>query len=183
MSFKKTFRKFRYWFYLVGFPSIIGTLFLVFMLRDCQSLPDAETQYKVYSERGFQESIDTGMGYINRAAGCTILVEGNPDDYDIRFIEMTGTPCNVDPLHEGIKSGHSANAYDCPNSPKWDIDIEKPGDVHSMVFIAMHEILHTLGLKDTTDKNGIMGSNYKPDGRIWPNDKETAYLKTLCTDG
>ena len=177
-----TFRQSKYWYYAVGFPLIIGAAIVIGVAQDCSSLPDAEQQYRVHSDRGFDESIKTGMGYINRAAGCTILVDGTADDYDIRFIEMVGTPCSVDAMHEGIKTGHAGNSYRCPGTDKWDIDIEKPGDIHSMVFIGMHEMMHTLefGDSDSDDINGIMGSNYKPNGRIWPNDAETKQLKTLC---
>ncbi len=172
------FRKIKYWYLVLGFPLLIGGAMLLGVFQDCRALPDADRQLQVYSARGFEESIKTGMGYLNRAAGCTILVPGSPDTYDIQFIAMTATPCAVDPFHPGIESGHSANAYQCPKVGTWDIDVEAPGDTHSMVYISMHEILHTLGMEDS--EHGIMGNNYKPDGRIWPNDKETAYLKTLC---
>jgi hypothetical protein len=175
-----TFHQFKYWYLAAGFPLIIGAAILLSMIGDCKALPDAEQQYSVYSARGFDESIEIAMRYINRAAGCVILVPGTPDNHDIQFIEMTDTPCAVDAMHEGIESGHSANAYRCPSSGKWDIDIEKPGDVHSMVFIGMHEMMHTLGFKDAETTYGIMGNDYKPDGRIWPSDDESAQLGKLC---
>lgn len=175
----KTFRKIRFWAYAVGFPAIIGSLFLFFIARDCRAMPDAKHQVKVWENRGMGDSTDEAMGLLNRAAGCVLFVRvGEEFDAQVRIIPMLDTPCDVDPMHPGIESGHSANAYACPQIGGWDIDVEAPGDLHSMTYIAAHELMHTQGLEDSN--YGLMSNNYKPNGRIWPSDKETAHLKTKC---
>lgn len=180
MSIYSTIHKFRYWFVVAGFPALIIAAMMLGVFQDCKGLPDAERQHRVSTDRTFEKSIETAMGILNRAAGCKIFIPGTPDDHSINFIGMTDTPCAVDPLHEGIESGHTANAYHCPGTGKWDIDVEAPGDIRLMVCIAAHELLHTIGLKDS--KHGLMDQRNDCVGLIWPNDFETEHLKNQCKE-
>ena len=124
MNIFQTVHKLRYWFIVAGFPALIFTAMLLGVFGDCRALPGAETQHKVSTDRTFEASIETAMDILNRAAGCTIFVNGSKTDHDINFIGMTDTPCAVTPLHPGIESGHTANAYHCPKTAGWDIDVE-----------------------------------------------------------
>ena len=175
----KRIRQIKYYGY-IGMTFVGAAIMLFLITREaCGTLPKAEEQLRVYDNRDMTASIEAAMGIMNKAAGCELLIPGTPDDYDIQFIGMVDTPCRVGSFHEGIESGHTASAYRCPTSGKWDIDVEQPGDIHTMVCIAAHELGHVLGLSDHKGK-GVMNQYACPE-HIWPSDAERAYLeKTYC---
>lgn len=168
MSFRDIRRKI-----YIGIPIVVIPLMILFAgYQHCKSLPDATQQIGVEA-RDFKEPVKEAMNIWNRAAGCIIFVEGD----DALFLSTMGEPCGK-AFHPAIEDGHAAGAYECNSANRgyrWEIHVERPGDLRTQLCIALHEFGHLLDLKDSDDKSKLMFIEWcPPDGTIlWPSDSES----------
>jgi hypothetical protein len=175
-----TWREIRFKLYVatpfVVLPIIIGLV----LYNHFRKLPDAKIQISVKAV-DFKEPMNEAMDIWNRAAGCIIFVPGD----DVWWGSTDGEPCGKT-FHSGIEDGHSAGTYECKKPDelrpwRWEIHVEKPGHVRTQACIALHELGHVLGLKDTGDPSKLMYTSWcPPDGKIlWPSDSESKEVERL----
>lgn len=166
-----TFRKFRYYAYIVltivGVVAVMGLAFR----EACVGEPPAAITIGVQAE-DFSESTFAAMGLMNGFVGCEFLVPGD----DVVIKSDNGEPCGI-AFHPAISDGHSAGAYRCADG-KSEVLVSAPGDIHTQVCIVAHEIGHVAGLKDAPSKTsrGIMNQYVCPDRQIVLSDAESKYL-------
>ena len=168
------FREIRFKLY-VATPFVVIPLIAVLVFYDhCKSLPDATQQIGV-TAIDFEKPVEEAKSIWNRAVGCTIFTDGS----DVVILSTDGEPCNK-AFHHNISDGHSAGAYQCSPSAsdfrgyRWEVHVEKPGDLRTQTCIAIHELGHVLGLKDSLATHNAMHVKWcPPDGKIlWPSDWE-----------
>lgn len=157
--------------YAISF--VTASILIVFgclVLRNCEPLPAARLTMGVMAE-DFPAPTRNAMRILNRFTGCEFLVAGD----DIKVLSTDGEPCG-ESSHPSVEDGHSASAYQCGGA-KWEIHVEKPGDLHTQVCIVGHEIGHVAGLEDHDVKGlrGIMDQHSCPTP-IGLSDKEAAFL-------
>lgn len=154
----------------VVIPLIAG---LVFYQQCFKELPDAKVMLGVKAQ-DFKKPMLEAMDIWNNAAGCRIFVPGD----DVWWGSTDGEPCGL-AFHPSIEDGHSAGAYKCTPSElrpwRWELHVERPGDLRTQTCIALHELGHVLGLEDSDQSLDLMHREWCPvDGKIlWPRDSES----------
>jgi hypothetical protein len=119
------------------------------------------------------------MPTVNGARGTDLFHAGALEDAQrgesvVRILSANGEPCG-DPWRPEAEDGHSATAYQCPARADgvalWEIHVFAPGDIHTQLCIAAHELGHVLGLADDAQGAGIMNQQHCPE-MLRVNDKD-----------
>jgi len=171
-----TFRKVRYYAYIVitfvGVAVVGGLSFH----HACRALPEAKQTFGVAWTDEYKEPTEAAMDLINGFVGCKLLIPGS--DGIVKGAD--GEPCGK-AFHENIPDEHhSARAFQCndPSRPfRWEAHIYLPGDSRTQMCIAAHEIGHMLGMEDKpASYRGIMNQKVCPEKQIILSDEEVEYL-------
>lgn len=168
-----TWRDLRFYSYVAAPFIAIPLIVVVVLYEHCKTLPAANTQIGVTAQ-DFKEPVKEAMKIWNKAVGCIIFEPGD----DVLFGSTDGEPCGL-AFHPAIEDGHAASSYQC--GARWEIHVERPGDLRTQTCIAIHELGHVLGLEDSNEPNDSMHVKWcPPDGKIlWPSDSEQRTVRKL----
>lgn len=120
-------------------------------------------------ERDHGPDIEAAAAEINRAAGCALLVRGEPAVIRLAWISSEGEPCGPD-----APRSPEASTWYCANGTR-DIRVQRLVEAWTAMPTLRHELVHALG-HEGHDRAGWMAS---PPG-MFVTERDQDELKALC---